>query len=410
MEQIKRSKKSASGTSTPLPLNLEGFLGFLYLSFVVKLSMNVLQQIFSDFYDQILTLPLRPVVVENIDKMIHCGDFSKGFALYGCTHCGKFKPVAFRCKSRFCPTCGNLYSRKRSTAMSFKLLNCRHRHCVFTIPEQLRLFFLKDRSLLSDLFHSVRDVILRLFSKMNRSENFTPGFICVLHTFGRDLKWNPHIHVLVSEGAAGNMTPWRKVSHFNFNFLRFAFRTALLDRLAARLGSSFTTMKSLIYKLCPQGFYVYAKPSVCNPHQVAKYIGRYLGRPVIATSRIDSYDGQSVTFHYNRHEDGLLIHETISVMDFIKRLIRHIPDKHFKMIRYYGLYAKHHPQMPYFRYAIHPSKRKILRSFNRWRDSIALSFGLDPLLCSCGHTMSILEIYHHHTALFHQYLKDPDSS
>ena len=54
MEQIKRSKKSASGTSTPLPLNLEGFLGFLYLSFVVKLSMNVLQQIFSDFYDQIL--------------------------------------------------------------------------------------------------------------------------------------------------------------------------------------------------------------------------------------------------------------------------------------------------------------------------------------------------------------------
>ena len=117
-----------------------------------------------------------------------------------------------------------------------------------------------------------------------------------------------------------------------------------------------------------------AKPSVCNPHQVAKYIGRYLGRPVIATSRIDSYDGQSVTFHYNRHEDGLLIHETISVMDFIKRLIRHIPNKHFKMIRYYGIYAKHHPQMPYFRYAIHPSKRKILRS------SIAGAIPLHSLL------------------------------
>lgn len=134
-----------------------------------------------------------------------------------------------------------------------KLLNCRHHHCVFTIPEQLRLFFLKDRSLLSDLFHSVRDIILRLFSKMNRSENFTSGFIAVLHSFGRDLKWNPHIHVLVSEGGAGNKTPWRKVSHFNFNFLHFAFRTALLDRLAARLGPSFTPIKSLIYKLCPKG-------------------------------------------------------------------------------------------------------------------------------------------------------------
>ena len=35
-------------------------------------------------------------------------------------------------------------------------------------------------------------------------------------------------------------------------------------------------------------------------------IGRYLGRPVIATSRIDKYDGEFVTFHYNRHEDDII--------------------------------------------------------------------------------------------------------
>ena len=106
------------------------------------------------------------------------------------------------CKSRFCPSCGNLYSRKRATAMSFKLVKCRHRHCVFTIPEELRRYFRKDRELLNCLFHAVRDVILRMFYKMNKAENFTPGFICVLHTFGRDLKWNPHIHVLLSEGGS----------------------------------------------------------------------------------------------------------------------------------------------------------------------------------------------------------------
>ena len=73
-----------------------------------------------------------------------------------------------------------------------------------------------------------------------------------------------------------------------------------------------------------------------------KYIGRYLGRPVIATSRIDSYDGDNVTFHYNRHEDDKYVVETIPAIDFIKRLIRHIPEKHFKMIRYGGIYARHH--------------------------------------------------------------------
>jgi len=81
---------------------------------------------------------------------------------------------------------------------------------------------------------------------------------------------------------------------------------------------------------------------LCNNKEVIKYISRYLGRPVIATSRIIKYDGVFVTFKYNRHEDNKLIIETIHAADFIKKLIVHIPKKHFKMIRYYGIYAKHH--------------------------------------------------------------------
>ena len=151
--------------------------------------------------------------------------------MYGCPHCGNLKFVPFRCKSRFCPSCGNKYNQLRSFHMSCKLVSCVHRHCVFTIPAELRVYFLEDRTLLDCLFHSVRDVVLRMFSKMNKTENFTPGLICVLHTFGRDLKWNPHIHALISEGGAGNITPWRPVKHFDYNFLRNAFRKVLLERL-----------------------------------------------------------------------------------------------------------------------------------------------------------------------------------
>ena len=94
-----------------------------------------------------------------------------------------------------------------------------------------------------------------MFFKMNKSQNFTPGYIMVLHTFGRDLKWNPHIHCLIFEGGY-------------------------------------------------------------------------------------SYDSVFVTFHYNHHEDEKYVEETLPAMDFIKRLIRHIPEKHFKMIRYGGIYAR----------------------------------------------------------------------
>ena len=86
--------------------------------------------------------------MENIDKMIHCGDPSYGGAMYFCPHCEHLKFVPFRCHSRFCPTCGNKYSMERTTSMSFKLVNVTHRHCVFTIDQNLRHFFLEDRSLL----------------------------------------------------------------------------------------------------------------------------------------------------------------------------------------------------------------------------------------------------------------------
>ena len=360
--------------------------------------MNVLQQIFTDYYEEIeYILHPRKTEMENIDKMIHCGDPSFGGAMYGCPHCGKLKFVPFRCHSRFCPTCGNKYTMDRTTSMSFKLVNVTHRHCVFTIDENLREFFLKDRSLLDCLFHSVNSVITRMFFKMNKSKNFTPGFIMVLHTFGRDLKWNPHIHCLISEGGYSDDGFWRNVKHFDYTFLRNAFRTALLNEMESKIGSSFKKVKAKCYREHQQGFYVYAKPNLCDPRIVVKYIGRYLGRPVIATSRIDKYDGEMVTFHYNRHEDEQYIEETSPAMEFIQRLIRHIPEKHFKMIRYGGIYARHREIDSKLYRAISKSKHHIYRSFNQWRTAILSSFGYDPLVCpDCQHRMEFLELYFNH--------------
>ena len=369
--------------------------------------MNILQSIFTDYYEHIIyELHPRDAVIENVDKMIHCGDPSHGGAMYGCPHCGNLRFVAFRCKSRFCPSCGNKYNQLRSFHMSCKLVSCVHRHCVFTIPEELRIFFLKDRSLLGLLFSSVRDVVLRMFFNLNHSENFTPGFICVLHTFGRDLKWNPHIHALISEGGAGNFTPWRIVKHFNYSFLRNSFRKVLLDKMTDSIGPSFRKVKNDIYKNHTDGFYVRAKPNLCTPDITIKYISRYLGRPVIATSRIDKYDGQNVTFHYTRHEDHKTIVECVPALDFIKRLIIHIPEKHFKMLRYYGLYAKHHKQEHNLRRCLSPLKRKFFHSLLDWRNSILISFGYDPLRCpDCGSSMSVLEVFHKKTALLERYRK-----
>lgn len=362
--------------------------------------MNILQQIFADHYEEILyTLHPRATEIENITKMINCGDPSYGGAMYACPKCGHLKFVPFRCHSRFCPTCGTHYAQKRANAMANQLVAVRHRHCVFTIPEDLRHFFKDDRSLLDCLFTAVQSVVLRMFLKENKSKNFTPGFICVLHTFGRPLEWNPHIHCLISEGGHSDDGEWRNIHHFNYKLLRESFRTALLNELESHIGSSFKNIKSQMYRMHENGFYVYAKPSLADPRTVTQYIGRYLGRPVIATKRIDRYnkDADTVTFHYNRHEDNKYIERTLPAIEFIKLLMQHIPEKNFKMIRYYGIYSRHREIDKNLRRQRTSEQRRMFTSFTRWRESILLSFGYDPLQCpKCNSQMEILDIYHNH--------------
>lgn len=113
------------------------------LLFLHNSLMNILQTIFKDHYEEMLyILHPRQAVIDNVDKMINCGNPAFGGAMYACSKCGNLKFVPFRCKSRFCPTCGVKYCQDRSNAMAFKLIQCTHRHCVFTIDEELRLFFL----------------------------------------------------------------------------------------------------------------------------------------------------------------------------------------------------------------------------------------------------------------------------
>lgn len=97
------------------------------------------------------------------------------------------------------------------------------------------------------LFHAVNSVVSYMFRKQNISKNYTPGFIMVLHTFGRNLKWNPHIHCLITEGGYSDDGFWKPEHHFNYTFLHNTFRTALLNEMEAILGSSFKKMKAKCY-------------------------------------------------------------------------------------------------------------------------------------------------------------------
>ena len=137
--------------------------------------MNILKTIFKNHYEEMLyILHPRPVFIVNVEKIINCGDPSFDGTMYERPHCGEFKFVPFRCHSKFCPTCGNKCNIERSTNMSFNLIRCSHRHCVFTIDETLRHFFGRPLSF-KLLFLVVRNVILHLFLRKTNRRTLFPA-------------------------------------------------------------------------------------------------------------------------------------------------------------------------------------------------------------------------------------------
>ena len=365
------------------------------------MSEFTIKQIFIDNWDNFIVrnpeLNIRQVVFDEVEKIMNCGNPDYGYALYVCEHCKKFVKVPFRCKSRFCNTCGVKYAQDRAFSMTKKSIRCKHRHIVFTMSDKLWPYFLKYRNLLDGLFSSASSAILSWFYELNKSQNFTPGIMCTLHTFGRDLKWNPHIHMLCTEGGAGNTEVFRIVKHINFKALRFRWQKLLLDYIQNNLPANelpkFKQLKNQIYKEYNNGFYVYAKPdNISSINQTINYVVRYTGRPAMAQSRIIDYDGTYVTYYYERHEDGKRIEEKIHAYEFIKKLIMHIPDKNFKVVRYYGIYAKKHKHSDKIFKLLNKNQIEIRNQLRKWNLAIDLSFGYDPTICSCGGNLIFFEL------------------
>ena len=81
---------------------------------------------------------------------------------------------------------------------------------------------------------------------------------------------------------------------------------------------------------------VHFAPQCKNHFRNVEYLGRYLKRPPIGETRIKHYDGKMVTYAFYDHHDKEIKEQTMSAIDFIMRLIRHIPDKYFRVVRYYN--------------------------------------------------------------------------
>ena len=246
-------------------------------------------------------------------------------------------------------------------------------------------------SILNESFKKNKKGILKKYiSKIK----YSPGFFAFLHTFGRDLKWNPHIHILIAEIKLGNKNTCKPRTFFDYDALSLRFQKILLDLLSKELGKSFNKLKSSLFKNYSNGFYVYAEPKKFKDLKSGvEYVTRYCGRVPISENRIVNYDGSNVTFSYIDHNDHKYHEVTLSASEFIMILLRHLLPSQFKIIRYYGFYRKkhsmHNKMIPLIKDHLRTFRRKLLKH----ELSISLAFHRNPYNCPKCNTKMDLVLY-----------------
>ncbi len=336
---------------------------------------------------------LRPAIVDNVIAMLSCGLSIRGYALFCCSQpgCTHTKKVAFSCKSRFCPTCGKKATDQWIATQQAVLPQTAWQHITFTMPRELWALFKEDYALLGQLSALAAGTV----QQVAHDKGVLAGIFTALHTFGRDLKYNVHIHLSVTLGGlSADHSAW-KTLYFPKRLIMPQWRYQVITLLRQAYQQGALNLPPALQAQCPtltdfnrwldthyqKAWMVHFTKPTKNPRHNVNYLGRYLKRPPLAQSRLKHYDGQTVGFEYLNHTTGRHQMRTEQAEAFIARFVQHIPDKGFRMIRYYGFLAHR------VRSALLPTVYALLDQPTpqpitiRWPALLKQSFGLDPLQC-----------------------------
>jgi hypothetical protein len=351
---------------------------------------------------------IRPDIILNVTKMLSCRTHALGYHSYICPCCGNTLNVPHTCKSRFCSSCGKKATDQWIRKNMVVLPNTTWQHITFTMPSELWDLFWLNRQ----LFNRVSSIAANIIKNTAKKRKALVGIYTAIHTFGRDLKRNVHIHLSVTGGGLNinDHSKWVKDIFFSSKAIMPQWRYHILTmfRLEFKAGNlilpkslkhinNYCAFNSWLSLLFNKTWVVHFCKKTNNQKRNVDYLGKYLKRPPIGETRIKSYDGNSVSFEYLDHYTNSKTIKTLTVEQFIMRLITHIHNRGFRCIRYYGFLANR------VRGSLLTVVHKLLNNprFNAlakltkifWQQLIINTFGTDPLECkNCKQQMQLSSV------------------
>ncbi len=283
-----------------------------------------------------------------------CRTAALGGHVEKCDQCQHERICYDSCRNRHCPKCQSLARAQWIEDRQQELLDTEYFHVVFTLPEEIAAIAYQNKEVVYGILFQATSETLRTIAADPKHLGAEIGFFAVLHSWGQNLLFHPHLHCVVPGGGLspdgdrwiscrpGFFLPVRVLSRL-FRRLFLEFLEKAFDNGQLHFFSSLHELqdrRTFLRYLAPlqkAEWVVYAKRPFAGPQQVLDYVGRYTHRVAISNNRLLDIEDARVRFRYKdyRHDSQQKI-MTVSADEFIRRFLLHVLPNGFQRIRYYG--------------------------------------------------------------------------
>jgi len=291
-------------------------------------------------------------------NILTCRTPAQGYHIDACPN-GDYRIKLYNsCKHRACPLCGATETELWLERQSAKEIHCPHHQIVFTSPDSLQELWRWNRKSFTGLYFHAAWHTLRALLGDTRRFGGLPGAIGVFQSWGDELQEHIHLHFIITAGGLTASGHWSEgdpkyllpgavlAAKFRGKFIAY-LRAELTGKKGCKAGDpelrpppSMTLQQTLdlLDSLRYVRWHVRIEEAYSNAGAVFKYAGRYIRRGPLSERRILSYNGQNVCIAYAHPEKHAHTSFTLTALEFVRRVLDHVPERCTHCVRTYGLY------------------------------------------------------------------------
>ena len=168
------------------------------------------QDIFQHFYPAYLEkYSPSPEQAKAARNILNCKTGAYGANVSVCEDCGAVQIHYNSCRNRCCPMCQAVPKEMWMDARREDVLEAPYFHLVFTVPHILNPVIYSNQKQLYDILYHAASATINELAADPKHLGASVEYICILHTWGSEMNFHPHIHTILLGSGLTPKNEWK---------------------------------------------------------------------------------------------------------------------------------------------------------------------------------------------------------